>query len=106
MAYESRHPRRASRDAVTAMRSLRSALEVYREMRPDVKTIGIGVNVGEGSGGSKGDPNGGTGGSTAIMNIVINAATQQAAEDCAEDFEGDGFTCTSTGETQVTCDYP
>ena len=105
MAYQSNNPDRAGREVATATKALGSVLAGYRRRRSGIRAVTVRFNLGQDAGGTKGDPDDGPSGSAAMITITVDATTQEEAETCAADFEEDGATCTSTGETQVTCEY-
>jgi hypothetical protein len=93
--------RRAVKDILDAAQSLRKTLSKVRDRHPDFPKIGVQVTETEESA-CPGAPS-----VSARMVVTISAVTAERAFELAKPFEDRlGCICTSSGETEVTCDCP
>lgn len=95
--YESESSSPDLGDVFRAARSLQKALVQVREKHPDLPHFGIRVNQPEK------DENGGSTGTSARIRITIDAGTVEGSALLGTIFEKAGCFCTSSGETEVTC---
>lgn len=95
--YESESSNPDLGDVFRAARSLQKALVQVREKHPDLPQFGIGVKEPD-----KNEYEGPTG-TSARIRITIETDSVEGSAKIATIFEKAGCFCTSSGETEVTC---